>query len=206
LRAIAGFGTLLLEQCPGMDPVHKSYLERSNTAAQRMDQLIRDALDYNKVALGNFVLKPVDCRELLQQLVESYPQFQQVGAHISIAGEWTSILGSEALLTQCFSNLLNNALKFVAPSQTPSVRIYAEDLGTRVRICFVDNGIGIDEEDQKKLFQMFQRLNPSYEGTGVGLAIVKKAASRMGGTVGVQSAPGRGSRFWVEFQKVPSPA
>lgn len=206
LRAISGYGTLLLEQCPQLNPVHKSYLERSNSAAQRMDQLIRDALDYNKVALGNCLLQPVDCRELLRQMVHSYPQFQEVGGRISVEGDFPLVMGNPALLTQCFSNLLNNALKFVLPSHPPAVRINAEDLGSRARLWFIDNGIGIDEEGQKKLFRMFHRLNPSYEGTGVGLAIVKKAAERMGGAVGVRSALGQGSQFWLELDKASVPA
>jgi signal transduction histidine kinase len=68
-----------------------------------------------------------------------------------------------------------------------------------------DNGIGIPEEEQVNLFQMFQRMNnaASYPGTGLGLAIVRRAAERMGGSVGVESTPGKGSRFWIELKKVP---
>ena len=72
---------------------------------------------------------------------------------------------------------------------------------TRVRIWFEDKGIGMSEENQKRLFIMFQRFDTNYEGTGIGLALVHKAAERMGGTVGVQSKLGEGSRFWLELQK-----
>jgi signal transduction histidine kinase len=201
LRAIRGYGELLLAQCAGLGPDHRQFLERSNLAAERMDQLIVDVLNYNKLVRQNFALAPVDCAALLQQLIESYPQFQDARASISIDGTIPRVLGNPALLTQCFSNLLNNALKFVPPGQTPAVCIFAQDQDRRVRIWFQDNGIGIAEESQGKIFQMFQQLNPDYEGTGIGLALVKKAVERMRGAVGVESQLGKGSRFWLELNK-----
>ena len=79
----------------------------------------------------------------------------------------------------------------------------SESRGSLLRIWIKDNGIGIPEEEQGNLFQMFQRLNNArgYEGTGLGLAIVKRAAERMGGSVGVQSSPGKGSKFWIELKR-----
>jgi PAS domain S-box-containing protein len=129
-------------------------------------------------------------------------------------GTW----GNPALLTQCFSNLLANGLKFVQPGKAPQVRIWAREIpggradgspgkdapvpcSHRVRIWFEDNGIGIPAEYRDKIFEMFQRLSPDFEGTGIGLALVKKAMHRMGGSVGFESEPGRGSRFWLEFNK-----
>jgi PAS domain S-box-containing protein len=203
LRAIAGYSALLLKECDGLNSHHRTFLQRSNTAAQRMDNLIMDALDYSKIARGNFKFEPVDCQALLRELIESYPQFHDAAGHIAIEDPLPLVLGSPALLTQCFSNLLTNALKFVAPRQTPAVRIFAQDSDSRVKICFADKGIGISPSDQKILFQLFQRLNHDYEGTGVGLALVKKAAERMGGAVGVSSSPGQGSKFWIELDKAP---
>jgi signal transduction histidine kinase len=114
-------------------------------------------------------------------------------------------MGNPALLTQCFSNLLNNALKFVPPGRTPAIRIFAQDLGRHVRIWVQDNGIGIEKEHQAKIFLMFHRLSHAYEGTGIGLALVKKAVERMHGEVGVESQPGQGSRFWFELDKAEEP-
>jgi signal transduction histidine kinase len=70
-----------------------------------------------------------------------------------------------------------------------------------VRVSFSDNGIGVPEKSREKIFQIFQRLHTNYEGTGIGLAIVKKAAQRMGGTVGVESENGTGSTFWLELDR-----
>jgi PAS domain S-box-containing protein len=201
LRTMSGFGELLLAQCQNLNPVHRQYLLRSNAAAQRMDQLIQDALNYNKIVRENFALSPVDCGALLQELIDSYPQFQEARSSITLNRRLPRVMGNAALLTQCFSNLLNNALKFVPPGTISKVRIFANERDGRVRLWFQDNGIGIAEDCHDKIFEMFQRLSPQYEGTGIGLALVKKAAQRMHGAVGVESQPDRGSRFWLELDK-----
>jgi signal transduction histidine kinase len=199
LRSIEGFSDLLFKNCSNLSPTHQMFMQRAANAARRMDRLITDALSYNKIVRQNFVLETIDCEELLRELVDTYPQFQETRSCISITVPIPPLLGNRALLTQCFSNLLTNALKFIPSGASPAVQIFAQDKGQRVRVWFQDNGIGISGEDQKKLFQMFQRLNNDYEGTGIGLALVKKAAERMRGMVGVESETGRGSRFWVEL-------
>jgi signal transduction histidine kinase len=95
---------------------------------------------------------------------------------------------------------LGNALKFVPPNVSPHVRIHAESDGL-VRLWVEDNGIGIKPEYHHRIFRVFERLHTAnqYPGTGIGLAIVQKGVERMGGRVGVESAPGGGSRFWIEL-------
>ena len=201
LRAITGYIVLLLERCKDLQPVYRMYLQRSSAAAVRMDNLIVDALAYTQIDRQHSTLKPVDAFALLRQLLETYPQFQEAAEYITVQGPWPPVMGNAALLTQCFSNLLSNALKFVPPGKKPRVRIYAEAKAMRVRIWFEDKGIGISDEGKGKLFRMFQRLQTGYEGTGIGLALVKKAVERMNGKVGVESEPGRGSRFWLELER-----
>ena len=86
----------------------------------------------------------------------------------------------------------------------PRVRVYSQARDGRVRLCFADNGIGIEKEAQRRLFEMLQRIHTGseYEGTGIGLAIVRKSAERMQGQVGLESEVGRGSLFWVELAAV----
>jgi signal transduction histidine kinase len=110
------------------------------------------------------------------------------------------VLGNVAALTQCFSNLLENAVKFAKPGHVPHIRVTAEPEHDWVRIVVQDDGIGIRRDLQTRIFDLFQQVNPAYAGTGVGLAIVRKAAERMGGRVGVESEEGKGSRFWVELK------
>ncbi|MFO1501478.1 MAG: ATP-binding protein [Verrucomicrobiota bacterium] len=112
------------------------------------------------------------------------------------------VTGNAAALTQCFSNLLGNAVKFVAPGVVPQVVVRAEEKSDGLaRIWVEDNGIGIAKAAHSRIFAMFERLHTAYEGTGIGLALVRKVVKRMNGDVGVESELGKGSRFWVEFQR-----
>jgi signal transduction histidine kinase len=100
-------------------------------------------------------------------------------------------------------NLISNALKFVSPNARPRVVIAARVVDGKARLLFQDNGIGIAPEYHEKIFRIFERLHlaKEYPGTGIGLAIVKRAIERMGGRVGVESEPGRGSLFWIELPR-----
>ena len=113
-------------------------------------------------------------------------------------------MGNDALLAQCVSNLLSNGAKFVSPGIAPQVEISAEVVGNdSIRLWFKDNGIGIAPEDHTRIFRLFERIHPDaeYEGTGIGLTIVRKAVERMGGELGVESELGQGSRFWIQLKK-----
>jgi signal transduction histidine kinase len=138
-------------------------------------------------------------------LLDTYPNLHAENTDIRIDGDLPVVLGNEALLTQCFSNLLGNAVKFVASGVRPKVRVWAEVKDDLARIWVEDNGIGIAKHAQSRLFGMFQKLDTKYEGTGIGLAIVRKVVERMGGQVGVVSEPDRGSRFWVELRVAKEP-
>src|SRR5262249_50243500 len=115
-----------------------------------------------------------------------------------------TVQANASALTAVLSNLLDNAVKFVKKGTVPQVRIWAEENKPWVRLWVEDNGIGIEKQAQGRLVGPFQRLHPAsdYEGTGIGLAIVRRAVERMGGNVGVDSEPNRGSRFWVELKGV----
>lgn len=119
-------------------------------------------------------------------LIHERAQFHRPHAEIQIEGPLLSVMGHDASLTQCFSNLLDNAVKFVSPGKSPKVRIRTESVGdSQVRLWVEDNGIGIEKSHQEKIFKMFHLLHHAddYEGTGIGLAIVRKAAGRMDGQV-----------------------
>lgn len=202
LRAMKGFGEVLLDECGEcLHGERRDLLRRIADAAERMDHLISDALQYSRAVRTNLELRPLDPAVLLGGIVDSYPQLQTPHAEIHIEKPMPMVMGNEAGLTQCFSNLLDNAVKFVSPGVTPQVRVWAtwpSAPGERVCIFFQDNGIGILPQHYEKIFSMFQKLDKSYEGTGIGLALVRKVAQRMGGQAGVVSNPGQGSRFWLE--------
>ncbi len=204
LRAMRGFSTILLENyAANLDAEGREYLEKINTAAGRMDTLIQDVLTYTRVAGEEITMDRLDVHKLVREIIESYPQLQAHNAEIQIEGVLPKILGNDARVAQCLSNLLANAVKFVAPGTKPSVVIRAEIVGAEVRLWIEDNGIGIEPKDQKRIFSMFERVHPesAYEGTGIGLAIVRKAAERMGGSAGVRSEIGHGSKFWIQLKK-----
>src|SRR5512133_3724503 len=110
-----------------------------------------------------------------------------------------TVMGNEALLTQCFSNLLSNGIKFAKPGSPAEIKVSGSRLEGWVRISFQDSGIGIPRELQTKIFGVFQRLSTDPEGTGIGLAIVRKAVERMSGRVSVESEAGQGSTFHLDL-------
>jgi len=204
LRAMHGYSELIQEMWgEHLGAKGKDYLRSIQDSSRRLDALVQDVLKYSKLTATPLELQPVDLERLLKHLFAEYPTFQHPEADISIEGPMCRVFGHEGFLTQCISNILFNAVKFVPPDTKPRVRIGTRQIGDQVQIWFEDNGIGIAPQDQRRIFRIFQRIHPAsrYEGTGVGLAIVQRAAERMGGQVGVESAPGKGSKFWLQLRK-----
>jgi signal transduction histidine kinase len=204
LRAMTGFARVLEDDYgPALDPGARALLKRITNAAVRLDRLIQDVLTYSRLARGDMPLQSVDLPALIRDIVREYPNFKEHEQDIHMDCVEAPVRGNLAALTQCLSNLLDNAIKFVATGVRPRVRIWCEPRGTNVRLWIEDNGIGIAPEHQRQIFGVFKRLHPEgvYSGTGIGLAIVEKAMERMGGTVGVESERGKGSRFWFELPR-----
>ncbi|HKQ36813.1 MAG TPA: HAMP domain-containing sensor histidine kinase [Verrucomicrobiae bacterium] len=204
LRGIQGYSKLLLDDCgPVLDEMGKRHLARIQTAAERMDNLVIDLMAYGRIARAEVELTAVpleeawdaalaQCEGLIESrgaVVQSSPPFPRVRAHLPT-------------LTQVLANLLNNAVTFVPRNVEPAVSFWTEDAGANVRAWMKDNGIGIAPEHHERIFRLFERVGSVSEpGTGVGLSIVRKGIERMGGTVGVESSVGQGSRFWIELPK-----
>ena len=208
LRAMQNFATLLEEQLePNVPASGREYLRRIRDAAKRLDLLIQDSLDYSRVVREDLPLQEVDLGTLVRGLLESYPNLHSSEADIDLQLDGIRVVGNQSGLVQCFSNLLGNAVKFVAPGVRPRVRVFAERKNDKIKVWVTDNGIGIPAVATDKLFGMFQRMHrqSEYPGTGIGLAIVRKAVERMNGSVGFESQEGKGSRFWVELPAAKSP-
>ena len=207
LRAMRGYGDILLsESGDQLTPENADHLRRIMEAARRMDALISDSLQYARIVREHVPLTPVEPAQVLRGILESYPSLQPPRVKVEINEPLPAVFVNETGLAQCFANLMVNAVKFVRPEKVPHIRIWAETRGDVVRFWFEDNGIGIPPEYKERIFGMFQQLDRSYEGTGIGLALVRKTAGRMNGKVGVESEPGTGSRFWLEFKKAGEPA
>ena len=205
LRAMQGFAQLLVDEyCSKLDEQGVKYLHQIMRSAVRLDRLIQDVLSYSRVLHLRPPMERVDLDRLVRDIIEIYPLGRGLKPEIEIKGTLPGVMGNEALLTQCVSNLLGNGAKFVTPGTTPRLEISAEMMeGSLVRVWFKDNGIGIAPEDHERLFRLFSRIHPTaeYEGTGIGLTIVRKAVERMGARIGFESEVGKGSRFWILLTK-----
>ena len=205
LRAIEGYANALVaDYRDRLDVQGRNWLDRVSRSAHRLDSLIQDVLAYSRVAKDEIELAPIDLAALVEDIIAATPELQPPHASIVVETPLHPVLGHEAYLTQCITNLLANAVKFVAPGIVPDVRIRSERVGRKARVWFEDNGIGIDPAHYDRIFQIFGQVYPegNYPGTGIGLAIVRKAVQRMNGDIGVESRLGAGSRFWLLLEGV----
>jgi PAS domain S-box-containing protein len=218
LRSMQGFAQALVEDCSAeLGDTGRNYTRRIMTSSQYMDTLLQDLLKYSRLSRTEMDRAQLDLQAIVNEVVESLNrEIRDKSATIEVPVPLLSVCGNLSAVKQVLANLLTNALKFVPPERHPHIIITtttqqlnpplpessaAAAPPESVRISIQDNGIGIATEHQEKIFGLFERLHNSttYPGTGVGLAIVRKAVERMGGRVGLQSQPGEGSRFWVEL-------
>jgi PAS domain S-box-containing protein len=202
LRAMNGFADVVLkEHGPELRAEARELLERVVQSGKRLSVLVEEVLSSAQAKTAAAQLKAVSLSTLLPRIVEDYPNLQQHRSAIEIRQPLAPVLATEPLLTQCISNLLGNAIKFADPNRAPKINIWTDGKNGKVRLYIRDNGLGIRAEEQPHMFEMFSRGTSAanVEGTGVGLAIVKRAAERMGGRVGVVSTPDVGSEFWIEL-------
>jgi signal transduction histidine kinase len=221
LRAQTAFASILEnDYAEALGAQGCEYLRRISSAAERQSRLVQDLLSHMSISRAELPMDAVDLGTVVQQArTDIIMDAQRTGAHFEIGSLNQRVLANPSSLHLVVVNLLSNALKFVAPGTQPCIRIWSETLpankeradapvssDSRVRLWVQDNGIGISPEHKRKVFGVFERLHTSdrYPGTGIGLAIVEKAVERMGGNVGLESEPGKGSRFWVELQPAPT--
>lgn len=202
VRAMCGFAEAILQDhSDQLDERGRQLLTRILRNGSRMDRLIQDLLTYSRITRREISFEPVSLEKLLREVVQQYPDLRPERVDIEVQGPLPDVIAHEPSLTQVVSNLLSNAVKFMPPAARPRIRIGFDRKLHRVRLWFADNGIGIKPEYQSRLFAMFERVHPdkNFEGTGIGLAIVRKAVERMNGQVGVESDGISGSTFWFEL-------
>jgi signal transduction histidine kinase len=169
-----------------------------------MSQLIEDLLAYSRMERRNLLNVPLDlANQVAAVLNERAEEIAAKSVQVKLEVESVAAHADPDGLAMVLRNLIDNALKFTRDSQPPMLSIRASLAEKSVTLAIKDNGIGFDMQFQDRIFEIFQRLQRAedYPGTGVGLAIVRKAMQRMGGRVWAESAPGQGATFYLELPR-----
>lgn len=203
LRAMQGYADALREDFGDVLPAEgQRYTERIMVSAARMEDLIEDILTYSRLSQSEISVRSVPLESAIDRvLVDNAVTIAEKAAMVHVSRPMPAVQASPAVLRQVLNNLVSNALKFTPSGARAEISMRVERDGDDVRLWVEDDGIGIHPDHQERIFEPFQRLHgvESYPGTGIGLAIVRRAVMRMGGRTGVLSKPGEGSRFWIEL-------
>ena len=205
LRKVASFCQLLQRRYSGqMDERADQYIAFAVDGAQRMQRLINDLLAFSRIGRLTSGFSEVDLNDLLGQVQSQLEVRAGEDAEIIWSGLPT-VEGEEPLLTTLFMNLIGNSLKFRRPDVPPVIRVTAERVGAEWQVDVRDNGIGIEAEFADKVFVIFQRLHArdAYEGTGIGLAIVKKIVEYHGGRVWLDVDVPEGASIYFTLPVLP---
>ncbi|HKU38282.1 MAG TPA: ATP-binding protein [Polyangiales bacterium] len=208
LRMVVSYTQLLAERYRGqLDEKADKWIDYAATGATRMQRLIDDLLAYARLENPGRPTLPISVADALRDaLSDMRVLIQDHGATVRCASDLPVVLVDAVQLTQLFSNLIHNAIKFRSEA-APLIEVSAEPAGAAMwKVSVRDNGIGIDPRYHERIFQMFQRLHErsKYDGSGIGLATARKIVERHGGSLGVSSAPGRGSTFFFTLPAAPS--
>ncbi len=182
-----------------LDEDTREMMHFASDGAKRMDQMLVSLLEYSRVGRMGEPMAPLDSRQVLDEALHFLqPAIKESAAEIVITGQWPQVVASRDEFSRLWQNLIDNALKYREPGRPVRIEISAEHGGEGWCFCVHDNGIGIEPDQTKRLFKVFQRLHTrrEYEGTGVGLAVARKVVERHGGQIWVESpGKGQGSRF-----------
>jgi signal transduction histidine kinase len=219
LRKITTFSHIVLDKYLAGHSEAAEYLHKVISSSERMRKLINDLLNYSRLSTDTH-FTATDLNELVKGIEKDLELFiKEKGARLEV-GPLPRVEVIPVQMQQVFQNLVNNALKFSRNGVAPHIKIWAERVGEKslsaapaedgayVRLCIEDNGIGFNEMYLDRIFTIFQRLHArhEYEGTGIGLALVKKIVERHHGLLGARSTEGEGSTFIIVLPLTQVPA
>lgn len=202
LRIIDSYSEILLEDYHDqLDEEGREILRTILENTNKMSNLIDDLLAYSRVGRAEKLYNQLDVTQIVQEAIETVMQGQQDRAIIFDVKNLPMVEGDRPLIRQLMINLLSNAVKYTRPVPQPRVEISGEQQAQEVVYLVKDNGIGFDMKYVDKIFNVFSRLHDEtkFEGTGIGLALVKRIVQSHGGRVWVESQPGQGSTFYIAF-------
>lgn len=204
LRTVASYVNLLQRRHGDqLSPQAREFITFARGGVERMEQLIQDLLEYSRAGRAAPPEEPVPLGPVMREaLVNLEAAVRQVDGRVTVEGPLPAVLGDRSDLLRLFQNLIGNALKYRHPDRAPVVRVSAaqrDDGGWTISVA--DNGIGIAEAHYERIFMIFQRLHgrSAYDGTGIGLAICRKVAERLGGAIRVESREDEGTTFRVDL-------
>jgi PAS domain S-box-containing protein len=204
LRMVGSYLQLLTKTLEGkLDAEQLEFLSYISSGADQMNALIRDLLNYSRISKDVTALQKVDCNRVIDIVKQNLNHLiSETGAAIK-ASNLPIITGIESQQIQLFQNLVANGIKFRKKDVTPVIEIKAKSEGHNWLFSVADNGIGISEKFQEKIFIIFQRLHNKveYPGTGIGLSVCKKIVELYGGKIWFESAPGGGTVFYFTIPK-----
>lgn len=209
LRMISAFLTQLNKKYgPVLDEKAQTYIHYAVDGAGRMRTIIQELLQYSRLGRQQEAIETIHIGEILEGVEALYgPLIKETGAEIRKPASLPALISYRVLLFQVFQNLIDNALKYRRAGVPPLIEISFKETDTHWLFSVMDNGIGIDSQYFDKIFAIFQRLHAKaeYEGTGMGLTNAKKIIESLGGTISVDSEPGKGSKFDFSIKKITKP-
>ncbi len=204
LRHVAGFIRLLAEGAEGrLDPKTAGYLPLIAKGAERMGQLIDDLLHFSRLGRTDLWRTEVELEPLIEEVRPALQPETEGRAIEWKIGPLPTVHGDRAMLRQVLANLIGNAVKFTRRQRNAAIEITCESAATEHIFRVRDNGAGFDPQYADKLFGVFQRLHSvqEFEGTGIGLATVRRILTRHGGRAWAESKPGHGADFFFSLPK-----
>jgi light-regulated signal transduction histidine kinase (bacteriophytochrome) len=198
LQIIFSYADLIGARYAGrLDDTGERFLAGIETGAKRIRALVDGMFAYSELSRHATELTRVDCNDVVDAALEALDdQIEESGATV-IVDHLPTVTADPMELRRLFENLLDNAIKFTSPHDSPEIEVSAEKSPPAWVFSVRDNGTGLDFAQRERIFEMFERLHPrgEYPGAGIGLAICKQVVERLGGRIWVESGPGRGSTF-----------
>ncbi|RYF99669.1 MAG: GHKL domain-containing protein, partial [Chitinophagaceae bacterium] len=203
IASITNYAEILLEDAPALDDQSKHFLHRIINSADKMNRLIKEVLGYSKVSRQQLSRRRIEMLPLIEEIsTELIAAYKPANLQFK-TGEMPDITGDKIMISQVFSNLLGNAIKYSSKSNPSTVTIEGRAEPDNIVYRIADNGIGIEMEYGSHIFELFKRMDnvKDYEGSGVGLAIVKRIMEKHNARIWYESEKGNGTVFYLSFPK-----